>query len=138
MARGAAGAGQATGASAWALGLLVLLPIPLLGPLAAGGAMIAAYGSLSRQGPVAKANAAAARSWGRLFLIVSTSLLVLQLAIGLVRLTQPDAAASALFLLVMPLVLYVAVCAAHLVVVIVALVRVRRGEVLRVPSGRSS
>lgn len=129
---------QATGASAWALGLLVLLPIPLLGSLAAGGGMIAAYGSLSRQGPLAKRNAAAARSWGRLFLITSTALLVAQLVLGLVRLTQPSAPASGFFPQGIPLTLYVAVCLVHLVVVVVALRRARRGEVVRVPFVRSA
>ncbi|QMU97675.1 hypothetical protein FVO59_10940 [Microbacterium esteraromaticum] len=127
----------ATGASAWALGLLVLLPIPLLGPLAAGGGMIAAYGSLSRQGPLAKRNAAAARSWGRLFLFVSTALLVVQLVVGLVRMTQPSAPATGFFPQGIPITLYVIVCVVHLVVVIVALRTARRGEFVRVPFVRS-
>ncbi|PKI92091.1 hypothetical protein CW368_04430 [Actinomycetales bacterium SN12] len=129
--------GQATGASAWALGLLVLLPIPFLGPLAAGGGMIAAYGSLSRQGPLAKQNAALARSWGRVFLLVSTALLLLQLALGLVRLTQPSAPASGFLPQGIPLLLYVIVCVVHLVVVLFALRRARRGDVVRVPFVRS-
>lgn len=129
--------GQATGASAWALGLLVLLPVPFLGPLAAGGGMIAAYGSLSRQGPLAKQNAALARSWGRLFLIVSTALLLMQLTLGIVRLTQPSAAASGVLPQGIPLLLYGIVCVVHLVVVIVALRRARRGEVVRLPFVRS-
>lgn len=129
--------GQATGASAWALGLLVLLPVPFLGALAAGGGMIAAYGSLSRQGPLAKQNAALARSWGRLFLVASTALLLVQLTLGLVRLTQPSAAASGLLPQGIPLLLYVVVCVAHLVVVLVALRRARRGEVVRLPFARS-
>lgn len=129
--------GQATGASAWALGLLVLLPIPFLGALAAGGGMIAAYGSLSRQGPLAKQNAALARSWGRLFLIVSTALLLVQLTFGIVRLTQPSAASSGLLPQGIPLLLYVIVCVVHLVVVLVRLRRARRGEVVRLPFRRS-
>jgi hypothetical protein len=130
--------GQATGASAWALGLLVLLPIPFLGALAAGGGMIAAYGSLSRQGALAKQNAALARSWGRLFLIVSTALLLVQLSLGIVRLTQPSAAASGLLPQGIPLLLYAIVCVVHLVVVLVALRRARRGEVVRLPFVRSA
>ncbi|MEV7631355.1 hypothetical protein AB0N64_02985 [Microbacterium sp. NPDC089318] len=128
----------ATGASAWALGLLVLLPIPILGPIAAGGGMIAAYGSLSRQGPLAKQNAAAARSWGRLFLISSTLLLLAQLIIGLVRMMQPSASASGFLPQGIPLALYLVVCVVHLVVVIVALRRARRGDLVRVPLVRSA
>lgn len=124
-------AGQATGASAWALGLLVLLPIPMLGSLAAGGAMIAAYDSLSRQGPVARANAAAAKRWGAVFLVVSTALLVIQLVFGLLRLGGQWPAEPGMFPVAVPLLLYIAVCLAHLVVVIVTLPRVRRGEVVR-------
>ena len=130
--------GRATGASAWALGLLVLLPVPFLGPLAAGGGMIAAHDSLSRQGPVAKQNAALARSWGRLFLIVSTALLLLQLIVGLVRLTQPSAPATGLLPQGIPLLLYVMVCVVHLVVVLVALRRARRGQIVRLPFVRSA
>lgn len=125
--------GRATGASAWALGLLVLLPIPLLGPLAAGGGMIAACGSLSRQGALARRNAEAARSWGRLFLIVSTALLLVQLALGLVRLMQPEAGATGVLPQGIPLILYLVVCVVHLAVVLVALRRARRGEVVRLP-----
>ncbi|UWF78136.1 MULTISPECIES: DUF4870 domain-containing protein [Microbacterium] len=125
----------ATGASAWALGLLVLLPVPFLGSLASGGAMVAAYGSLSRQGPLAKANADAARRWGRLFLLVSTALLVVHLAITLPRLFL--SAGSAGFLPQgIPILLYIAVCVVHLVVVIVATVRASKGEVVRLPFGR--
>lgn len=128
----------ATGASAWALGMLVLVPIPFLGALAAGGGMIAAYGSLSRQGPLAKQNAAAARAWGRLFLVLSTALLLAQLVIGLVRMTAPSAPASGFFPQGIPFALYIVVCVVHLVVVLVALRRARRGEIVRVPFVRSA
>ncbi|WP_193598437.1 DUF4870 domain-containing protein [Microbacterium sp. YJN-G] len=129
---------EATGVSAWALGLLVLLPVPLLGALAAGGAMVAAYGSLSRQGPLAKANAAAARRWGAIFLIVSTGLLVLQLALSVPRLFGTPEPVGFLPLGI-PILLYATVCLVHLVVVIVATLRARRGEVVRLPlvGGRS-
>ena len=126
-----------TGASAWAWGLLVLLPIPLLGPLLAGGGMVASYRSLEREGDVAKANAASARRWGTVFLIVSTGLLVAQLVWGLLRMTQPSAPASGFFPQGIPITLYVIVCVVHLVVVIVAVARARRGEVVRLPFLRS-
>lgn len=129
------GAGrEATGVSAWVLGLLILLPVPMLGSLASGGAMVAAYGSLSRQGPLAKANAAAARRWGAIFLVVSTGLLVLQLILGLVRLTAPAGQTASGFLLQgLPILLYTLVCLVHLVVVIMGTLRARRGEVVRLP-----
>lgn len=122
---------QATGVSAWAMGLLVLLPIPMLGALAAGAAMVAAYGSLSRQGPLAKANAAAARRWGACFLVVSTGLLVTQIAIGLIRLAAHSNDASGFLPLSIPIVLYVLVCIVHLVVTIIGTICARRGEVVR-------
>ncbi|WP_309066612.1 hypothetical protein [Microbacterium sp.] len=127
----------ATGASAWALGLLVLLPIPLLGPLAAGGGMVAAYGSLSRQGPLAAANARSAKRWGTFFLLVSTGLLVLQLGIAVALLWMPPQPRG-LFPVAIPMTLYVVVCVVHLVVVIVGTLRARRGEVVRIPFGRSA
>ena len=129
---------MATGASAWALGLLVLVPIPFLGALAAGGGMIAAYGSLSRQGPLAKQNAVSARAWGRLFLVSSTVLLLAQLVIGLVRMMTPSAPATGFFPQGIPFALYIVVCVVHLVVVLVALRRARRGEAVRVPFVRSA
>ncbi|MDT0156700.1 hypothetical protein Q9R19_03570 [Microbacterium sp. ARD32] len=129
---------EATGVSAWALGLLILLPVPMLGSLAAGGAMVAAYGSLSRQGPLAKANAASARRWGALFLIVSTALLVIQLIIGLVRLTTSAGVTSGFFPQGIPITLYALVCIVHLVVVIIGTLRARRGEVVRMPFVRGS
>lgn len=124
---------QATGVSAWALGLLILIPVPLLGALASGGAMIAAYGTLSKQGPLAKANAAAARRWGLLFLVVSTALVVVQLVIGVTRLVAPSGAPSGFFPLGVPIVLYLVACVVHLAVVIVGTARARRGEVVRMP-----
>ncbi|WP_309127969.1 hypothetical protein [Microbacterium sp.] len=127
---------QATGVSAWALGLLVLLPIPLLGSLAAGGAMVAAYGSLSRQGPLAKANAASAKRWGTWFLFVSTGLLVLHLALTVPLFWLPSEARG-FFPLGIPITLYALVCVVHLVVVIGATMRARRGEVVRLPFGRT-
>lgn len=122
----------ATGVSAWALGLLVLLPVPMLGSLAAGGAMVAAYGSLSRQGPLAKANAASARRWGTGFLLVSTALLVLQLALSVPRLFGTPEPVGFLPLGI-PIVLYVLVCIVHLVVVVRGTLQARRGEVVRLP-----
>lgn len=126
-----------TGVSAWAWGLLVLLPLPLLGPLLAGGGMVASYRSLAREGAVAKANATSARQWGALFLIVSTGLLVAQLVWGLIRMTQPSAPASGFFPQGIPITLYAIVCVVHLVVVIAAVVRARRGEIVRLPLLRS-
>ncbi|SJN30055.1 hypothetical protein FM104_06800 [Microbacterium esteraromaticum] len=128
---------QATGASAWALGLLVLLPIPLMGPLAAGGAMIAAYGTLSRQGRLAKANAASARRWGRFFLVSSTALLVLQLALTLPR-WWSGPVTTGFFPIGIPIVLYALVCVVHLVVVTVGTVQARRGELVRGPFSRAA
>lgn len=127
-----------TGASAWAWGLLVLLPVPLLGPLLAGSGMVASHRSLAREGGVAKANAESARRWGKAFLTVTTVLVVAQLVWGLIRFTQPSSAASGFFPQGIPITLYALVCVVHLVVVIFAVLRARRGEVVRWPFTRSA
>lgn len=127
----------ATGVSAWALGYLVLLPIPLLGPLAAGGGMVAAYGTLSVQGPLAKANAAAAKRWGTVFLVVTTVLLLVQFALTIPRWISPGPEVG-FFPLGLPIVLYLLVCVLHLVVVTVATVRAARGLVVRLPFQRAA
>lgn len=100
--------------------------------------MVASYGSLSRQGELAKQNAAAARTWGLIFLVTSTVLLLVQLGLGLMRMVQPSAAASGFFPQGLPIVLYALVCVIHLVVVIFAVLRARRGEVVRLPFPRSA
>lgn len=127
----------ATGVSAWALGLLILLPIPLLSSLAAGGGMIAAYESLSRQGPLAKANAASARRWGTGFLIVSTGLLLLQLALSVPRLFGTPEPVGFLPLGI-PILLYGLVCVVHLVVAVRGTMQARRGEIVRLPLVRGA
>jgi hypothetical protein len=127
---------EATGVSAWALGLLILLPVPMLGSLAAGGGMIAAYESLARQGALAKANAASARRWGVGFLLVSTGLLVVQLALSVPRLFGTPEPVGFLPIGI-PILLYGLVCVVHLVVVVRGTVLARRGELVRLPFARS-
>ncbi|WP_298867883.1 hypothetical protein [uncultured Microbacterium sp.] len=129
---------EATGVSAWALGLLILIPVPMLGALASGGAMIAAYGTLSKQGELAKVNAAAARRWGLTFLVVSTGLLVAQLVIGIVRLITHATGAPGFLPLGIPIGLYFLVCVVHVMVVVVGTMRARRGEVVRLPFMRDA
>lgn len=129
---------EATGVSAWALGLLILIPVPMLGALASGGAMIAAYGTLSKQGELAKANAASARRWGLIFLVVSTGLLVAQLVIGVVRLVTHASGAPGFLPLGIPIALYFIVCVVHVMVVVVGTMRARRGEIVRMPFARDA
>ncbi|MGB4135763.1 MAG: hypothetical protein WA971_04315 [Microbacterium sp.] len=117
----------ATGASAWALGLLILLPVPLLGATLAGLGMATAHRSLSRQGPLAAQNAAAARRWGMLFLLVSTGLLVLQVVVRVPSVIRQEAVD--LLPMGIPILLYVLVCAIHLVVVVIGMTQASRGEV---------
>ncbi|MBD5787244.1 hypothetical protein IF650_13775 [Cellulosimicrobium terreum] len=65
----------ATGALSWGLGLLVLFPIPFVGSLAAGIAMVVASRAQVSQGPLARVNATRAGNWGLTYLL-GTVLLV--------------------------------------------------------------
>ncbi|WP_074732174.1 hypothetical protein [Microbacterium hydrocarbonoxydans] len=60
----------------WALGLLILFPVPFLGGLLSGIAMAVSGGASRRFGGVARENARAALNWGLTYLLVSTVLIV--------------------------------------------------------------
>ncbi len=63
-----------TGVLPWALGLIALFPIPFVGSLAAGIAMIVAARTPRQQAPTARENANRAANWGLTYLIATVLL----------------------------------------------------------------
>lgn len=115
----------------WALGLLILIPFPFVGGLASGLAMAISGGASRRFGGVARENARAALNWGLTYLLVSTILLVSHFVV-LFSLTS-DSPASGFYPIGIPITIYFALSLAHVVIVIMGMVRASSGKVMRVP-----
>ena len=115
----------------WALGLLILFPVPFLGGLLSGIAMAVSGGASRRFGGVARENARAALNWGLTYLLVSTVLIVSHFVI-LFTLTE-DSPATGFYPIGIPITVYFALSLLHLVLVIVGMVRASSGKVMRVP-----
>jgi uncharacterized Tic20 family protein len=115
----------ATGALPWALGFLLYIPIPVVSAIITGVVMAAVYGSQRRLGPVAAGNARNAANWG-LTLILGTVVSFGSTAILAALLHDT---VRGFFPIGTPILLYLALCVAHLVVIIVGLARASRGQV---------
>lgn len=114
----------------WALGLLILFPVPFLGGLLSGIAMAVSGGASRRFGGVARENARAALNWGLTYLLVSTVLIVSHFVI-LFTLTEDSP--TGFYPIGIPITVYFALSLLHLVLVIVGMVRASSGKVMRVP-----
>lgn len=110
----------------WALGLLAYIPVPLVSMVIAGIAMAAVYPSQRRRSPVAAENARRAANWGLTVILVVVLMLVAVAVLSLV-LTGPGAGPVVPLLAVIPLGI------AHLVVVVLGIMRANRGQVSAVP-----
>jgi hypothetical protein len=115
----------------WALGLLILIPFPFVGGLASGIAMAVSGGTSRRFGGVAGENARAAANWGLTYLLVSTVLLISHFVI-LFSLTA-DSPSSGFYPIGIPITIYFALSAFHVVLVIMGMVKASGGRVMRVP-----
>lgn len=115
----------------WALGLLILIPVPFVGGFASGIAMAVSGGASRRFGGVASENARAAANWGLTYLLVSTVLLVSHFVI-LFSLTA-DSPSGDFYPIGIPITIYFALSVLHLVLVIVGMVKASGGKLLRVP-----
>lgn len=114
----------------WALGLLILFPVPFLGGLLSGIAMAMSGGASRRFGGVARENARAALNWGLTYLLVSTVLIVSHFVI-LFTLTEDSP--TGFYPIGIPITVYFALSLLHLVLVIVGMVRASSGKIMRVP-----
>lgn len=115
----------------WALGLLVVLPMPFVGGIASGIAMATSGSRSLRYGGLARENARAALNWGVTYLLVSTALLVTHFVVLFV--VTGGQAVRAFYPLGIPITAYFALSLAHLVIVIVGMVRASSGGVMRTP-----
>lgn len=125
----AAPARPATGAISWGLGFLLYIPIPVVSAIVTGVVMASVYGSQRRLGPVAEGNARNAANWG-LTLTLGT---VVSFGLTAILAVLLGGTVRGFFPIGTPILLYVALCIAHLVVIIVGLTRASRGEVFRNP-----
>ena len=126
----------ATGTGAWTSGFVAYIPIPLLNSVIAGIVMMVIGLGQRKKGGVAAQNGANAANWGVLQIVIPV-IFFATMTIGLlagektetgVRMHGGMGAA-----LVVIGILWFLSCIAHLVVIIVGIVKSRRGEVLRIP-----
>lgn len=121
----------ATSALSWALGFLAYIPIPFLNLVITGIVMAAVYPSVARKGPrsLAAANARSAANWG---LTLITVMLVLVIAF-IALMSALSGRSVGFFPIGSPVVVYLVLSIAHLVVTIVGTVKATRGSAFRNP-----
>lgn len=115
------------GALSWGLGFLAYIPIPYIGIVIAGIVMACVYRSQSRKSPVAEGNARNAANWGLTIALLTVVCFLIALISG-VGLGDSGAWIAGLMV-----VIWIAGCITHLVLIIMGLVRANRGAVLTVP-----
>ncbi|MGL4339292.1 MAG: DUF4870 domain-containing protein [Rhodoglobus sp.] len=123
----------ATGALPYGLGFLAYLPIPIFSLLIAGIVMVAVYPSQRRHGGVAALNARRAANWG---LTVIAGFLAVPLFLLLIALVGPivDPLSSSpnpfprFSVFHIPVLFYFVLGIAHVVILIMGLVKCKRGE----------
>ena len=121
--------GPATGSVAWGLGFLAFIPIPVLSMIGAGIVMASVYGSQRRNGPVAEGNARNAANWGLTVIVVT----IVSFGLTVLLAALFGGSSRGFFPIGTPILLYLAVCVAHLVVIIVGLSRAGKGQVFENP-----
>jgi uncharacterized Tic20 family protein len=116
----------ATGALPYGLGFLAYIPIPYLNLIIAGIVMASIYPSQKTKGDLAAENARNAANWG-LSLILYMVLDILFFVILLVS----NGDSTGFFPVGIPVVIFLALGVAHLVVIIMGLVAANKRAVLR-------
>lgn len=110
----------ATGALPWGLGLLILIPIPVLSALVASIAMLIAGRSARHKGPLAEANGRHAANWGLTYLLLTVVLIGAHVAI---LFALGGEGSTTFFPIGIPITLWLIAGVVHLVVTIIGLVK---------------
>lgn len=121
-----------TGSTAWAVGLLALIPIPFLSALIAGLTMGLIGRGQRITGPLAAANGRNAANWGFTYLTLVVILGVAHFLL-LFALTQ-DGPQSGFYPIGIPLTIFIVVSVFHLIVSVVGMTKAGRREVFTAPA----
>jgi uncharacterized Tic20 family protein len=121
-----------SGAIAWGLGLIALVPFPFGSALAATIVMAAVGRSQRKYGPVAAANGRNAANWGLTYLAASLPLIVLHVAV-LYLLTR-GAPQTHFFPIGIPITIWALVSLVFVIICIVGLTRSNKGQVFAAPA----
>lgn len=119
---------QPTGSIAWGMGLLVLVPFPIVSTLLAGVLMIVLGRSQRKNGPLAAANGIRAANWGVTFLVVSVLLWVAHFAV-----LAAVGSSTSFYPVGIPITILGVFTIAHIVVCALGLTKAKKGQVLNVP-----
>jgi uncharacterized Tic20 family protein len=114
----------ATGTASYGFGFLAYIPIPVVSLLVAAIVMIALRPGAILKGGVAAENGRRAANWGLTILTVYVVIVVAEVVLGI-----SFAGSHGFFPIGAPVLLYLALCVAHLVVVIAGTVSANRGHV---------
>ena len=121
----------ATGGVAWGLGFLAYIPIPFASVLIAGVVMMISGLSMRSRGPLAAANGRNAANWGLTLIVLTVVLVGATIVWGV---SAGGGEGSGFFPFGIPLLIWVGVSVAHVVFVIMGLVRAGKGQVFRAPA----
>jgi len=125
----------ASGTVSWAMGFLCFIPIPYVSFLIAGIVMAAVYRSQRRKGPVAAENARFAANWGLTVILAVVVLVGSAIVVGpvLASVDGPGEEGVPGLSIALILVAIFGVGIAHLVMIIIGVVRASKAEVFRCP-----
>lgn len=108
-----------TGAASYALGFLAYIPIPFIGLIVGAVVMAATFSSSQKKGGLAAENGRRAANWGLTVIAVMVVLIVWVLLLAFTQTSSPF----------IPIMVYLALSVAHLVVIIMGLVKANAGKV---------
>lgn len=117
----------ATGALSYGLGFLAYIPIPYLSLVIAGIVMASVYPSQKKKGELAAENARNAANWGLSLILY----VVLDFLFFIILLVNQNEDSTGFFPVGIPVLIFLALGIAHLVVIIMGLVAANKRTVLR-------